>query len=202
MALARTWQGRIHSVNGYSEMYVECEGVNTERAARRILQDRYPGAKISGIKCLGYPDQHERDREARERRLENINNAANQTQNNIDRSVDSDDDYESDSSNSGGYSDSGSPVNVTAWVLLAVVLFGAWLAWVAAPIVGFLGGAHLGYKYSAKFTDGRNFHVRFWVVLITTISMICGGSWAGVKIHEVTHFQDGNGLPTFVKPQS
>lgn len=190
MALARTWQGRIHSVNGYSEMYVECEGVNTERAARRILQDRYPGAKISGIKCLGYPDQHERDREARERRLENINNAVNQTQNNIDRSVDSDDDYESDSSNSGGYSDSGSPVNVTSWVLIAVVIFGAWMAWVMAPFTGAMLGAHVGYKYAAKFTDGRNFHLRFWVVLISTISMISVGVVGGNKVQELTNFDE------------
>ena len=201
MALARTWQGRIHSVNGYTEMYVECEGVNTERAARRVLQDRYPGAKISGIKCLGYPDQHERDREARERRLENINNAVNQTQDSINRDVTSSDSSVVSSSSSSVQSNDGGSPNVTAWVLLAVVVFGAWLAWVAAPVVGFIGGAHFGYKYSAKFTDGRNFHVRFWVVLITTISMICGGSWAGVKIHEVTHFNESP-IPTFVKPQS
>lgn len=45
-----TFKANIHNGNGYTSQTVEVDGVLSQSAARRVLEARYPGAKISAVR--------------------------------------------------------------------------------------------------------------------------------------------------------
>ena len=51
-----TFQGNIHSRNGYSSGKVEVNQVRTQAQARQVLEARYPGAYITAIRQISVRD--------------------------------------------------------------------------------------------------------------------------------------------------
>ena len=51
-----TFAGNIHTGNGYKGQTVEVSGVLSQSAARRVLEARYPGAKISAVRIISNKD--------------------------------------------------------------------------------------------------------------------------------------------------
>ncbi len=47
-----TFAGNIHNGNGYKSQTVRVEGVITQSAARRVIEARYPGAKVSAVRIV------------------------------------------------------------------------------------------------------------------------------------------------------
>ena len=52
-----TFAGQIHSGNGYVSHTVKVSGVLTQAAARRLMEARNPGAKISAIRQVSSKDE-------------------------------------------------------------------------------------------------------------------------------------------------
>ena len=197
MANVHTWQGRIHSVNGYSGHYVTCEGPNTAAGAKEVFEARYPGAKISGVKCIDSQIWGEKEKQKREETRANRTSAAEQTQQSINNSfsggvTSSGTHSVSYNNTNSGEGSSLSGADVGGLLILAAIGIGGFVAYALAPLVGMFGGAFVGYKYGSKFTQEKNFHLRFWIVLISTISLMVGGTVAGSKLHEVTNFGGDN----------
>lgn len=71
---------------------------------------------------------------------------------------------------------------------LAASAVGLFIVWALLPLFGVLGGAFAGYKYTSKYTQDKNFHTRFWLVLVITISAMFGGGYLGSGIHNITGY--------------
>ena len=73
---------------------------------------------------------------------------------------------------------------------LVASALGLFLVWALLPLFGVLGGAFAGYKYTSKYTQDRNFHTRFWLILVITISAMFGGGMLGSGIHNITGYNN------------
>ena len=51
-----TFRGRIHTGNGYISQDVEVSGVISQSAAKKVMEARYPGAKISAVRIVSSRD--------------------------------------------------------------------------------------------------------------------------------------------------
>jgi len=52
-----TFAGNIHGGNGYKSQTIQVSGIITQAAARRVMEARYPGAKISAIRQISIKDE-------------------------------------------------------------------------------------------------------------------------------------------------
>ena len=52
-----TFAGNIHNGNGYKHHTITVSGILTQAAARRVMEARYPGAKISAIRQVSSKDE-------------------------------------------------------------------------------------------------------------------------------------------------
>ena len=77
-------------------------------------------------------------------------------------------------------------MGVAAGLIASAV--GLFIVWALLPLFGVLGGAFAGYKYTSKYTQDKNFHTRFWLVLVITISAMFGGGYLGSGIHNITGY--------------
>ena len=51
-----TFAGNVHNGNGYKSHTTQVSGVITQAAARKVMEARLPGAKISAIRQISSKD--------------------------------------------------------------------------------------------------------------------------------------------------
>lgn len=194
-----TYKIHIYGDRNYRTQEVLIDGVNSGNAALDVARSRYPGANVKSAILvdnydIGRREKHNRNEEERKRKIEEQNQRFRDQEDKFKASASGGSSTSSgthsvsyDNTNSGGGS-SFSGVDIGGLLILAAIGIGGFIAYALAPLVGMFGGAFVGYKYGSKFTQEKNFHIRFWVVLISTISLMVGGTVAGTKLHEVTNF--------------
>lgn len=167
--------------------------IESDRAERShiidLVEAMYPAKKVFVNSVRPAKSQSQIDNEERVAKI-------NEERNNRPHSQPTD---WSNSSNSGN--DSGSvsefnrgPASSISFAQIGVVAglaasaLGLFLVWALLPLFGVLGGAFVGYKYTNKYTQNSNFHTRFWLVLVITISAMVGGGYLGSGIHNITGY--------------
>lgn len=186
-----TFRVHIGAGNGYTSQEVYVDSVKTVNDARARTKALYPGAKIRGASKID--ELNESDREAqneREERRAEENQAFRDriegqyaTQNEHAKGGSSAETYNTSTGNSvSNFVDrTGTSMGI---VLLAVAGVGIWFAWMLLPLVTLGGGLFAGYKYSSKYSQNVNFHLRMWLVLGSAILAATGGYMVGDKVHE------------------
>ena len=51
-----TFRGRIQSSNGYTSQDIDVSGVINQSAARKVMEARYPGARITSVRMISNRD--------------------------------------------------------------------------------------------------------------------------------------------------
>ena len=51
-----TYKGQIHGGNGYTSHEIEVSGVVTQAAAKKLMEARNPGAKITAVRLVSNKD--------------------------------------------------------------------------------------------------------------------------------------------------
>lgn len=182
MAKPITWTANITG-KGYTPCEVSISGPSTSKYAYAALRAQYPGAKVYNVRRDTAVIQEEWE-DTLERSGANKGGSSAETYN-----------TSTESSVSNFVDRTGTSMGI---VLLAVVGVGIWFAWMLLPLVTLGGGLFAGYKYSSKYSQNVNFHLRMWLVLGSAILGATGGYMAGDKIHEFAGIDYSNGTPTAI----
>ena len=51
-----TFRGRISNGNGYTSQDIEVSGVISQSAAKKVMEARYPGARITSVRIVSNRD--------------------------------------------------------------------------------------------------------------------------------------------------
>ena len=200
-----TFKVHIGAGNGYPSQQVEIDGVRTVNDARARTKALYPGAKIRGASRIDELNESDRELQNEREELRKAENQAfkeriegqYQTQMEHAKGGSSAETFNTSTGSSGSnfVDRTGQSMGI---VLLLVAGVGAWFAWMLLPLVTLGGGLFAGYKYSSKYTQSVNFHLRMWLVLGSAILGATGGYMAGDKIHEFAGIDYSNGTPTAI----
>lgn len=196
-----TWSGYIHSQNGYVGHTVEVEGVNTAAQAKKILQDRHPGAKISSIKCIDAYKANTKLREDIDNDLERAKQSRQKYGELEDRikaqaGGSSGIHQSSSSSFSSSSSDEGSGVDAAGIVILGLIGVALWITWFVGPFLLPVVGMVCGYKYASKWSINLHFQLRMWLVIMSTILATYIGTLGAAGTIKL---QENKALPDFLR---
>ena len=193
-----TWSGYIHTQNGYVGHNVEVEGVNTAAQAKKVLQERNPGAKISSIRCI---DAFKANAKLRK----NIENDLERAKQSRQKYGELEDSIKAQAGGSSGiYQSSSSPsssdevsgVNAAGIIVIGLIGVALWITWFVGPFLLPIVGMVCGYKYASKWSINLHFQLRMWLVIMSTILATYAATWGTVGTIKL---QENKALPDFLR---
>ena len=192
--MAYTWIANITG-KGYTPCEVSITGPSSSNSARAALRAQYPGAKVYNVR-----QDSNSIKEQWNDRLENsgaFNGGSSIESSNYNGgSV-----YVSTGISAAIFGAIGGAIS-NAWEntepmtgeefkkfikwtgIIIASPFVLFFVYVTMPLIALVGGSALGYKYGAKFSQKRNIHVRFWLMLTLMLSAGIGSFYGTSQMYE------------------